>query len=80
MNTAELNTTRQELIDWINSLTDTSLLNLLNSIKLSRVDNDKGWWNDLTPSQKENIKLGLKDLDQGNIVTSKEFWQRFNNE
>lgn len=80
MNAAELNTTRQELIDWINSLTDTSLLNLLNSIKLSRADNDKGWWNDLTPSQKENIELGLKDMDEGKTISSKEFWKRFNHE
>lgn len=55
---AELKTTRQELIEWINSLDDSKLLNLLNSIKLSNSNTDKDWWDELTPNQKENIEIG----------------------
>jgi hypothetical protein len=73
---AELHTTRQELIDWINSLDDSRLLNLLSSIKLSNTDTDKDWWDELTPSQKENIELGLKDLEEDRTISSKEFWNR----
>lgn len=73
---AELQTTRQELIDWINSLDDSRLLNLLSSIKLSNTDTDKDWWDELTPIQKENIELGLKDLEEGRTISSKEFWNR----
>lgn len=73
---AELQATRQELIDWINSRDDSRLLNLLSSIKLSNTDTDKDWWDELTPSQKENIELGLKDLEEGRTISSKEFWNR----
>ena len=73
---AELKTTRQELIEWINSLDDSKLLNLLNSIKLSNTNTNKDWWDELTPSQKENIEIGLKDLEEGRTITSKEFWNR----
>lgn len=73
---AELKTTRQELIEWINSLDDSKLLNLLNSIKLSNTNTNKDWWDELTPSQKENIEIGLKDLEEGRTITSREFWNR----
>lgn len=76
MMSAELKTTRQELIEWINSLDDSKLLNLLNSIKLSNTNSNKDWWDELTPSQKENIEIGLKDLEEGRTITSKEFWNR----
>ena len=76
MISAELKTTRQELIEWINSLDDSKLLNLLNSIKLSNTNTNKDWWDELTPSQKENIEIGLKDLEEGRTITSREFWNR----
>lgn len=34
------------------------------------------WWNDLTSYQKKNIQLGLKDLKEGRIMPSEEFWNR----
>ena len=80
MTTAEFNNARQELIQWIGSLNDSSLLNLLNSIRLSRTKSDNDWWNDLTSDQKKNIELGLKDLNEGKTMSSKEFWKRFRNE
>jgi hypothetical protein len=73
---ADLQTTRKELIEWINSLDDSRLLNLLNSIKLSNSDTQKDWWEELSPSQKENIELGLKDLEEGRTISSKDFWNR----
>ena len=73
---AELKTTRQELIEWISSLDDSKLLNLLNSIKLSNSNTDKDWWDELTPSQKENIEIGLKDLEESRTITSRKFWNR----
>jgi hypothetical protein len=73
---ADFQTTRKELIEWINSLDDSKLLNLLNSIKLSNSDTQKDWWEELSPSHKENIELGLKDLEEGRTISSKEFWNR----
>lgn len=34
------------------------------------------WWEELSTSQKENIKMGLKDLNEGRTISSKEFWNR----
>ncbi len=79
MKAAEYNSTRQELIKWINSVNDTSLLNLLNSIRMSRKKDDKDWWDGLSKSEKENIDLGIKDLNEGRTISSEDFWKRFDN-
>ena len=72
----EFNLLRKELAQWVSSLNDSSLLNLLNSIKLSRSKMDIDWWDELTDDQKKNIELGLKDLEEGRIMSSQAFWKR----
>jgi hypothetical protein len=79
MKSAEYSSTRQELIQWISSLNDTSLLNFLNSLRMSRKKNNKDWWEQLSESDKKNIELGLKDLQEGKVISSEEFWKRLAN-
>ena len=79
MKSAEYNSTRQELIQWISSLNDRSLLNFLNSIRMSRKKGNKDWWDQLSESDKKNIELGLKDLEEGKVVSSEDFWKRIDN-
>lgn len=79
MKSAEYNSTRKELIQWISSLNDTSLLNFLNSIRMSRKKDNNDWWEQLSESDKKNIELGLKDLHEGKVVSSEEFWKRLKN-
>ena len=76
MSTMEFNLLREELAQWVSSLDDSSLLNLLNSIKLSRSKTDIDWWDELTDDQKKNIQLGLKDLEEGRILSSQAFRKR----
>ena len=76
MSSMEFNLLREELAQWVSSLNDSSLLNLLNSIKLSRSKMDIDWWDELTDDQKKNIELGLKDLEEGRIMSSQAFWKR----
>ena len=76
MGTAKFDLIQEELILWIRSLNDSNILNLLNSIKLSTSKSNKDWWDHLTEDQKENIQLGLKDLDAGNTISSNEFWKQ----
>ncbi len=76
MSTAEFNLLREELVQWVSSLNDSSLLNLLNSIKLSRTKSDKDWWDDLTEEQKTNIQMGLRDLNEGRTMPSEEFMKQ----
>ena len=76
MTTFELQTTRTELKAWIDNLNDESVLDLLHSIKLSTSELKKDWWNELTEREQEDVNVGLKDLEEGNILSSKEFWRK----
>ena len=71
---AELTDTRKELVKWINSIQDGTLLGLLTSVKLSSDSTTTDWWETLTEGDKNNISEGLKDLEEGRTLTSKEFW------
>jgi len=78
MSTAELNKMKLELIRWISSLKDDKYLDLLNSVRISRTEGD--WWDDLSDYEKNEIELGLNDLDDGKRISSEEFWKKFKNE
>ena len=75
MSTAEFNMIREDLIQWISSLNDSTLLNLLNSIKLSSLKSRQDWWEELSENQKENIRSGLKDIEDGLTISSEDFWK-----
>ena len=79
MKSAEFNSTRKEPVQWISSLNDVSLLNFLNSVRMSRSEPDKDWWDDMSEEQKKNIEMGLKDLNEGRTMSSEEFWKRLKN-
>ena len=74
MSTAEFNNTRKELVGWIESLTDDSILGLLNSVKLSSEGKTADWWEELTESDRVNILSGIRDYQHGDTMTSKDFW------
>ena len=74
MSTAEFNNTRKELVGWIKSLTDDSILGLLNSVKLSSEGKTADWWEELTESDRVNILSGIRDYQHGDTMTSKDFW------
>ncbi len=80
MKTGETELIREELLSWIGSMNDSSLLNLLNSIKLSTSKSQNDWWDELTANEKMNIQHGLEDLTSGRTISSEEFWQRLKNE
>lgn len=79
MGTAELNNTKKELVGWIQSLTDDSILSLLSSVKLSSEGKSTDWWKELTESDRVNILIGIRDYQQGETMKSKEFWNGMNN-
>jgi len=74
MSTSELNKTRKELVGWVESLTDDSILGLLNSVKLSSEGKTADWWDELTESDRVNILSGIRDYQQGDTMNSKDFW------
>lgn len=64
--------TRNELIDWINSLEDLTLLGSLLGIKKATKRSD--WADDISLDERRSIEKGLEDLRKGNRIGSKEFW------
>jgi len=79
MSTAEFNSTRNELLQWIGSSSDERLIELLNSIRLSFKAKNADWWVDLSAVDREGIERGLKDMKAGNTHTSQEFWRKLKN-
>ena len=79
MSTTEMNNTKKELVGWVKSLTDDSILGLLNSVKLSSEGKSADWWEELTESDKVNILNGIRDYQNGDTMESKEFWNGLTN-
>ena len=61
-------TIKLELIEWLTRLNDIDTLKYLKFIKEARTGS-KDWWNDLTEQQRLGIQRGLKDIDEGRIVS-----------
>lgn len=77
MKTTDLNEIKLDLIDWIDKLSDTDLIQFLDGLRISRAQND--WWEELPIDQKKEILAGLKDADEGKLMGSKMFWKKLNN-
>jgi len=60
-----INVQKDRLIEWITQIEDTIVLEKLLEIQRT---NQKDWWDDLSEHEKNEIGLGLKDLEEGNIV------------
>ena len=77
MSTAELNGIKLNLIAWINQLSDTDIIAFLDRLRVSSAKND--WWEELSSGQKKQVLAGIKDADNGRLIDSKEFWNKFSN-
>ncbi len=65
-----------ELIEWLTKLNDLETLNYLKVVKESRfVNND--WWNDLTKQQVQGIQRGLKDVDEGRLISHNDVKRKY---
>ncbi len=72
----EQETIKLELIEWLTKLNDLETLNYLMVVKESRFANHD-WWNDLTEQQNQGIQRGLKDIDEGRIVSHEDVKRRY---
>lgn len=66
---------KSELIEWLSRLDDKSILTSLLQFKKSAEAGD--WTDNLTKEQVESLQRGLSDLDKGNMVSSKDFWNSY---
>lgn len=66
---------RNELMQWLSGLDDKSLLTSLLQFKKSVEAGD--WSDNLTSEQVESLQRGLSDLESGNTISSKDFWNSY---
>ena len=64
-----------ELIEWLNQLNDNSVLTSL--LQFKKASDAGDWYDNLTPSQLKALQRGMKDIENGNTLTSKEFWASY---
>ena len=69
-------TIKLELIEWLTRLNDAETLNYLQVVKESRSQN-QDWWNDLTEQQRLEIQRGLKDIDEGRVVSHSDVKKKY---
>lgn len=54
------------------------MTSLLDAIKVSNAKNGI-WWDELSEAHKNEIKLGIIEADNGDLIDSKEFWKNLKN-
>jgi len=77
MSTAELNKKKLDLIAWINRLSDENIIEFLDGLKKSKSKND--WWEELSENQQKMLQNGLDDIENGNVISSTQFWKELKN-
>ncbi len=77
MSIAEIKETKSKLIAWIEQLSDSNMLAVLDTLRNSKQDKD--WWDDLSDAQKQHIKEGIEDEENGRVISSEKFWKNLNN-
>ena len=56
--------TKIELIQWLTSLEDKSLLKKILDLRNTQT---KDWWNEISDAEKESIKKGISDAENGKL-------------
>jgi predicted transcriptional regulator len=77
MSVAEIKKTKSNLIAWIEQLSDSNMLMVLDGLR--NAGSDKDWWSDLSESQKQHIQEGVDDAENGRVISSAEFWNNLKN-
>lgn len=77
MSVAEIKETKKNLKAWIDDLSDTNILSMLEGVRT--LNESKSFRNDLTPYEQENINAGLEDIKNGQVISSEEFWAQLKN-
>jgi hypothetical protein len=77
MSSAELNQKKLDLIAWINRLSDENIIEFLDGLKRSKSKDD--WWDGLSENQQKLLQNGIDDIENGNVISSTQFWEALKN-
>lgn len=64
---------KANLINWIESVNDESLLEKIINYKDLLVKTDRDWWQEIPVQHKASIAKGLKEVENGNVIGLEEF-------
>lgn len=69
----ELQTKKLELIHWLSSIDDLRIIDKI--LKLRK--EERSWWSDVSDAEKKIIEEGLKDIEEGNVVSHEDFLKSY---
>jgi len=64
MKAVSIQSKKLELIQWLSTIEDLSVLNKI--IDLKKQEN-KDWWNSISENEKQSIEKGLQDAEAGKL-------------
>lgn len=67
------------LIEWIAKLNDLKIIKKLKMIQEENI-NTSDWWDEINQEEKESIKRGLKDIEEGRVhshETAKNIYEKY---
>jgi len=65
-----------ELIEWLTKLDDKDTINYLKVVKDSSSEKTD-WWHSLSEDQKQGIKRGLLDIEEGRVVADEDVKKKY---
>ncbi len=68
-----LQSKKLELIRWLAELQDSAVINEIFELKKK----DKEWWNEISTAERESIKSGMDDIDEGRLIPHEELVRYF---
>ena len=77
MSVAEIKKTKSNLIAWIEQLSDSNMLMVLDELRNAKTDKD--WWDTISESQRKHIDEGIGDAENGRVISSNTFWNNLKN-
>ncbi|HUH73898.1 MAG TPA: hypothetical protein VLZ75_05770 [Chitinophagales bacterium] len=60
---------KMELIQWLTTLEDTTLIQKILDLKKNETDD---WWNKISDTEKQSIEKGISDANEGKIKSNSE--------
>lgn len=67
---------KQNLIEWITSLEDEKEIEIIKDFKESFFSK-KDWWNEISEEEKNSIDRGLKDAEEGRVISYEQFKNKY---
>lgn len=68
---------KYEIIEWITTTQDNSLLKILKSIKDSNANTTADWYDELSDKEISSINRGVENHTKKEVLNSKEFWSGY---